>query len=212
MSFCPKLVRPVLLMALVSFPAVCFAGAADSPAQPAEVVPDFGSAILRDWVQPEYPAEARKAKREGTVIIRFVVELDGTVSRESAAKGSDENFSAAALSAVKRWQFKPATERGEPVVSAMQVKVAFALAQLSQKSVPIYPPLALQPVPLKETPAKEKGSIEPDYPAELEETKLPGEVHMEFVVNEEGKVEQPRVLWATHPAFVETSLRAIRRA
>ena len=211
----PKLVCAVLLLALATPFFTSFVVAADTSAptaQPTEVMPDVGSALLQDWFQPEYPAEARKAKLEGTVVVRFVVEADGTVSRENVTKSSDEQFDAAALAAVRRWKFKPAIEGGEPAASAMQVKVVFSLAQLSQRSVPIYPPQALLPVPMKETPAKEKNSIEPDYPAELEETKLPGEVNMEFVVNEEGKVEQPRVLWATHPAFVETSLHAIRRA
>jgi len=211
MLSCPKLVRAVIVLALVTSLAV--ANDAPTPPNPdAEVMPDIGPAILRDWIQPEYPAEARKAKAEGTVTVRFVVETDGTVSRENVGKSSDDRFNEAALAAVRRWKFKPATEDGATIASAMQVKVVFALAQLNQKSVPIYPPQAQQPVAFKVTPAKEKGSIDPDYPAELEETKLPGEVHMEFIVNEEGKVEQPRVLWATHPAFVETSLRAIRRA
>lgn len=181
-------------------------------AQTEPASPDFGAAILRDWVQPAYPPAARSARLEGKVQLEFVVETDGTVSRESVVNSTDERFNDAALTAVRQWKFKPAVENGTPAVSAMQVNVVFQLAQLNQKSVPLSPPEILRPQPLPETPAKEKGSIDPEYPAELEESKIPGEVHLEFAVDATGRVEQPRVLWATHPAFVETSLRAIRRA
>jgi TonB family protein len=181
-------------------------------AQQQPVVPDFGPPLLRDWVQPEYPEPARKDKREGSVTVEFVVEQDGTVSRETVKKSTDEIFDAPALAAVRQWKFKPALENGEPAAGAMRVQVVFQQEQLRQKSVPIFPPERLMPVPLKETPATPRGSIEPDYPAELESSRIPGEVHMEFWVDAEGKVEQPRVLWATHPAFVETSLRTIERA
>jgi TonB family protein len=103
-------------------------------------------------------------------------------------------------------------EHGTPVASAMRVPVVFELAQLKQKNAPLFPPQVLWPVPVKETPAAADRSIEPEYPAELEERRLPGEVHIEFTVDAAGAVSQPRVLWATHPAFVETSLRAIARA
>jgi TonB family protein len=181
-------------------------------AQTEPALPDFGAAILRDWVQPAYPPAARSAKLEGKVHVEFVVEADGTVSRESVVKSTDERFDDAALTAVRQWKFKPAVENGTLVASAMRVDVVFQLAQLNQKSVPLSPPETLRPQPLPEIPAKEKGSIDPEYPAELEASKIPGEVHLEFAVDDTGQVEHPRVLWATHPAFVETSLRAIRRA
>ncbi len=181
-------------------------------AQAGPAAADFGAAILTDWVRPEYPAEARKAKAEGTVVVEFVVEADGSVSRESVHESEDERFNQPALAAVRQWKFKPALEHGAPVVSALRVPVVFELAQLKQKKAPLFPPEALWPVPVKETPAAPDRSIEPDYPAELEERQLPGEVHIEFTVDAAGAVSQPRVLWATHPAFVETSLQAIARA
>jgi TonB family protein len=182
------------------------------PAQQQPVVPDFGPPVLRDWVQPEYPEPARKEKREGSVTVEFIVEQDGSVTRETVTKSTDEVFDPPALAAVRQWKFKPALENAAPAAAAMQVRVVFEQEQLRQKSVPIFPPERLMPVALKETPAKPLRGIEPDYPPELESSKIPGEVHIEFTVDAEGRVEQPRVLWATHPAFVETSLRAIERA
>ena len=173
---------------------------------------DYSDAQLRDWVQPAYPDAARKAKIEGEVQVEFVVGLDGNTSQWRVTEFSDERFNAAALAAVQRWTFDAAIDDGRPVVSAMTVLIEFRLAQLKQKRVPIAPASeVLFPRGLKQTPAKPKFAPEPDYPEELAERKLPGEVRMEFTVDEEGSVREPRVLWASHPAFVEMALRAAEK-
>lgn len=181
-------------------------------AQTPLVMPDFGTPILRDWVQPVYPAEARKTKSEGRVIVEFVVEADGRVSREKVQKSSDGQFDDAALTAVRQWKFGPGVEEGQPAAMAMVVPVMFTLAQLTQKQVPLQPPDADLPRPMIVEPAQAMSGIDPDYPAELEERRLPGEVNIEFTVDQEGRARQPRVLWASHPAFVETALRALEKA
>jgi len=172
-----------------------------------------GSAVLRDWVQPKYPAEALKAKREGSVQVEFIVEADGGVTRATVKDGADPAFGEAALAAVQQWKFKPAIEEGAPVADAMQVKVLFSLAEWGRKPAPIFPSdERYMPHAFKTVPAKPSMGIDPGYPDELEESKLPGAVDLEFYVEADGRVEEPHVVWATHPAFVEISLRAIRRA
>ena len=183
--------------------------ARSAPPPAAPVVADFGEAILSNWVQPDYPEAARQAKREGRVTVEFVVELDGRVSRAQVANSSNEMFDEAALSAVRRWTFDPALEEGRPAVSALTVPIEFRLAQLKQKSPPLSPANEFMPRARKVTPARVTQAPDPDYPAELEERKLPGEVRMEFTVDTNGRVVAPRVLWASHAAFVETALRAL---
>ncbi|HWA24940.1 MAG TPA: TonB family protein [Lacunisphaera sp.] len=182
-------------------------------AEPAVPVVVDGPPVLRGWVQPEYPAEAVRAKREGSVRVEFVVEADGSVTRTLVKAGADEAFSAAALAAVQQWKFRPAIEDGQPAADAMQVEVPFILRLLGQKPAPVFPPgERYMPQALRLVPAKPSLGIDPGYPDELEESKLPGAVDLEFYVGADGQVEQPQVIWATHPAFVEISLRAIRRA
>ncbi len=200
------------LNGLVGFSA-CWAAAftfAAAPAQPVQA--DFSAPLLRDWVQPGYPAEAAKAKTEGRVLVEFVVEVDGSVTREKVRKSSDPQFDEAALAAVRQWKFAAGLEEGKEVAMAVEVPVVFELAQLRQKRAPLQPPEHLLPKPLKTKPAHALGGMDPDYPAELEERKLPGEVLIEFTVNEEGRASQPKVLHASHPAFVETALRTLARA
>jgi TonB family protein len=193
---------------------VCaFGWAVLSAQQPsAPVQADFGDASLRGWVQPEYPAAAKKAKLEGRVVVEFVVGLDGGVSQAEVTDSTDDVFDEAALAAVRRWTFSPALEDGKPAASGMTVPVAFELAQLKQKTVPTMPAREdLFPHGLKVKPAKFKEAPDPDYPAELAEQKLQGEVQIEFKVGADGKPASPRVLWASHAAFVEMALRSLEK-
>lgn len=211
MSALHLLSRGLILSALF---CACTAGAlsAQQPAQPpAPLQADFGDAALRDWVQPEYPEAAKKGKLEGSVEVDLVVGADGKVERAEIQHSTSEVFNEAALSAVRRWVFSPAVEEGKPVASGMVVPVVFQLAQLKQKRVPISPPDAQRPRAVRLKAAKFTTAPDPDYPAELEEKKIPGEVQIEFTVDTEGAARSPRVLWASHAAFVEMALRALEK-
>jgi TonB family protein len=162
-------------------------------------------------VQPEYPAAARQEKLEGQVVVEFVVELDGRVSRARVRQSTDERFSASALAAVQRWNFNPAQADGKPEASGMQVPVMFKLEQLSQRQTPLEPAQELLPAQLPVAPPQLTFSPDPDYPAELEERKLAGQVVLEFTVDADGTAHAPKVLWATHAAFVSEALRTLEK-
>lgn len=176
---------------------------------PAPIIADEGAALLRQWVQPEYPESAAKAKKEGRVMVEFVVELDGTVSRATVAKSSDPQFDEAALAAVRQWTFSPGIADKKPVAMAMRAPVVFRLAQLSQKQPPGQPPAEELPAPLKRVSAQIKLSPNPAYPAELAETGLNGRVELEFTVGTDGVAHAPKVLWTSHAGFVPAALAAL---
>jgi periplasmic protein TonB len=50
----------------------------------------------------------------------------------------------------------------------------------------------------------------PNYPASLRRQRLEGDVVLEFVVNQQGRVQDIQVLSATHEAFAAPALDAIR--
>ncbi len=185
-----------------------FHSAAAEPSAPEEL---YGDAVLRDWVQPAYPPAAAKARLQGEVRVEFVVETDGTVSAAAVKDSTEPAFDEAALQAVRRWKFEPATEKGQAVRSAMVVPVRFELEQLKQKRMPISPPDHLRPQGLKTSPARAVNSVDPDYPDELMARKLPGRVDLAFVIDEQGRATAPEVRWASHAAFVESALRAVEK-
>jgi TonB family protein len=69
---------------------------------------------------PNYPIGAMQRGQEGWVMVSFVISAEGEV-REAMIEDSSgvESIERAALEAVSRWRYVPATENGQPVEQAM---------------------------------------------------------------------------------------------
>jgi len=76
-------------------------------------------------VKPEYPADALKERKDGSVFVAIKVAPDGTVSDAKIKKGLSPKLDAAALKAAKQWRFKPATEDGKPVAVDTELEMTF---------------------------------------------------------------------------------------
>jgi protein TonB len=77
-------------------------------------------------VRPTYPAIAQSARVQGVVIIEATIGPNGQVE-EAKVLRSIPLLDAAALDAVKQWQFTPTTLNGVPVPVIMTVTVNFTL-------------------------------------------------------------------------------------
>jgi TonB family protein len=80
-----------------------------------------------DRVVPRYPAEARVAGTAGSVVIRGIVRKDGAIDDVEIIKDLPDGLGEAARDAVRRWRFRPATFRGEPIDVYYTVTVNFRL-------------------------------------------------------------------------------------
>jgi protein TonB len=80
---------------------------------------------IRD-VLPVYPAIARAAKAQGTVILEAVITKEGKVADVRVAR-SIAMLDAAAIDAVRQWQYTVPTLNGQPVDVTMIVTVHFEL-------------------------------------------------------------------------------------
>ena len=78
---------------------------------------------VRD-VDPIYPPEAREAGVEGIVILELIVGQTGDVSEVTVLRPVPM-LDAAAIDAVKQWQYVPTLLNGEPVALVMTVSVNF---------------------------------------------------------------------------------------
>jgi len=77
---------------------------------------------------PAYPEVARRRGQEGTVTLEVLVLADGRVGEmDLVASSGYRSLDKAALKAVRRWQFKPATSLSAPVESRVLVPVDFIL-------------------------------------------------------------------------------------
>lgn len=75
--------------------------------------------------EPEMSAEARKARYQGTVVVRVVIDKNGLVSRISVERVLGMGLDAQAVSTVRNWRFQPATREGEPVAVEMNIETTF---------------------------------------------------------------------------------------
>ncbi len=81
-------------------------------------------------VEPEYPDEARQLCISGRVVLKFLVEPDGRVSRASILSARPAGvFNRSALAAIVEWRFKPGLYRGKPVAAWVELPVSFHLAR-----------------------------------------------------------------------------------
>jgi TonB family protein len=71
--------------------------------------------VLIHKVEPDYTAEARNAKYQGTVLLYVEIDPTGTAQnirvQRSLGLGLDEK----AIEAVKKWRFKAGQKDGRPV-------------------------------------------------------------------------------------------------
>jgi protein TonB len=77
---------------------------------------------------PAYPEIARRRGQQGRVVLRVDVSAEGMPVTVTVAESSGyASLDAAALTAVQRWRFVPATRGGAPVPAVADVPVRFRL-------------------------------------------------------------------------------------
>lgn len=77
--------------------------------------------------EPEYSEEARKAKVQGSVMIRAEIDARGQIRNLTIAHGLGLGLDERAVEAVRTWRFKPATRNGKPVPANALIEVSFRL-------------------------------------------------------------------------------------
>ena len=79
---------------------------------------------------PRYPQEALRRGIQGSVQVRAMVAADGSVERLELARGSgNKHLDRAAMEAVRRWRFQPATRAGQPISAEIMVPIEFNLGR-----------------------------------------------------------------------------------
>jgi len=103
---------------------------ARTPAPVAAVADANGTStpVLTHRVEPAYPPDAKRTRRQGWVDVTFTVEPDGSVIGATVADADPKYvFDRAAINAVSRWQFTPGTQDGKPVALQMRQRIEFRL-------------------------------------------------------------------------------------
>lgn len=97
--------------------------------QVVDLTPDVVKPELVNRVNPSYPRLAQQKKVEGTVIISILVSENGDVSdaRVLREAGGSSGLNEAALSAVRKWKFRPGVKEGKRVKVWMTYPIVFKL-------------------------------------------------------------------------------------
>ena len=146
---------------------------------------------------PDYPEEALNSKIDGEVHLKFIVNVDSSVSDVTVLKGP-EIFHNAATDAALQWRFRPAMHRGKVVPAWMIMPIGFSLRPEGEAP-------SLDSVDAGRERAFELGavvdaepviihSIPPIYPDNAQEPGLEVNVFLKFKVNVHGIVSDVRVL------------------
>jgi len=90
----------------------------------AQVPPEIMQKLLVHRVEPVYPAEARRQRLQGVIVVNVVVGTDGAVMRMRPLNGPDL-LAQAAMDALRWWKFEPYRLNGEPAVVETTLAVEF---------------------------------------------------------------------------------------
>jgi iron complex outermembrane recepter protein len=104
-------------------------GGEPSAGQENRVEPSQGGRIVLPVVQvvvePTYPSSEQLQPREVEVELLVTVLTDGSVGAAEISLSGGAAFDRAALAAIRKWRFSPATRDGDPVKSRVRVPILF---------------------------------------------------------------------------------------
>jgi TonB family protein len=101
---------------------------AAAPAAPLTALPEGAELpVLVSRPDPQYPEAARRMKLGGDVVLRVVVEANGSVGRIDVVTPGPFGMTEAAADAVRKWTYRPARVNGQPVAVWKVIRVKFTL-------------------------------------------------------------------------------------
>ena len=193
------------------------------------------AAMAAGSVAPPYPAELRAAGTTGSVLAQYVVNTDGTidVSTFKNLRSNDDRFVASVRAALPAMRYTPALLKGKAVRQLVQQPFAFQLSEAPESATrpsvkaadqnstetlktggSIAPMVTTDTMGLRPAVLR-TGSVGPQYPEALRQSKMSGQVLAQFVVDAAGKVDLNtlKIIKSDHPLFtdaVRTALASIQ--
>ncbi|MCE2440194.1 MAG: M56 family metallopeptidase, partial [Candidatus Latescibacteria bacterium] len=172
---------------------------------------------------PDYPEDALNGKIDGVILLKFIVNADGSVSDVTVLKGP-EIFHQAAIDAALQWQFRPAMRRGAIVPAWITMPIGFSHKPKEKArsidTVYTRPERAFELGAVVDVKPVVIHSVQPIYPDVAQEAAPEANVFLKFKVNVDGSVSDVRVLlvnvkgpryeaWHTDDTFRRPAIDAI---
>lgn len=98
---------------------------------PAAQVSELPRVLNRDGfdIRKYYPAPALKSEFEGDVVLRLLIDSDGSIAKVEIVSDPGEGLGAAAARAVREFRFAPATVDGTPVATTIPYTIRFVITR-----------------------------------------------------------------------------------
>lgn len=165
-----------------------------------------------------YPFDQLWKNEHQTVTLQFAVRPDGVVIFADKKDQTLSEFDYAARAMVEEFVFIPASKNGKPNWGLLKMEVEFdsnsqqvmisdsarrILRELRKKE-----PAILQANQVDQKP-EVTASRKPVYPSNLLEANIEGQTLIEVYIDEEGHVQLPKIISASHPSFGYAAAQAI---
>ena len=98
----------------------------DTHALSRDVIPPTTPPTVLYRIEPVYSEKARKAKLQGVVVLSAIVRKDGSIEVLKVVRGLGLGLDENAITALKRWRFRPGTKDGRPVDVPLNIEVKFS--------------------------------------------------------------------------------------
>lgn len=163
---------------------------------------------IKTMVPVVYPYEMLAGILPGRASVAFAVGPDGRVADVSIVGASHPDFGEALAAAMESWEFEPARYAGQPFAALLarsqdfnpegkDMPVNDATRRLLLESRKAEPAI-VDVADLDEMPATRYGAT-PRYPGRM--GGIEGRAEIEFFIDRTGRVQLPRILSASAPAF-----------
>ena len=124
-----------------------------------ELLPDRQTAMQNMMQEIQYPEAAKKAGKEGRVIVQFIVDEEGSVTSPQVLQGKGDALDAEAIRVVETLHFKPGMQKGQPVKAKMALPINFKLQNNDSASAQSGEQAAMQVTDLQRTGEEITGQI-----------------------------------------------------
>ncbi|MEI8254794.1 MAG: TonB-dependent receptor [Deltaproteobacteria bacterium] len=91
--------------------------------------------LLR-FVSAEYPAAARDAGIQGSVVLQLTIDDTGRVNEATVSEGLGHGLDEAAIAAARQFEFSPARQGGQPVRARIRYRYRFTLETVVASGAP----------------------------------------------------------------------------
>jgi TonB family protein len=182
-------------------------------------------------IAPVYPAEARRAHIQGTVVLKVEISKSGDVEQIQLVSGHPM-LAPAAIDSVKQWKYKPYLLNGEPVDVETRVTVNFTLADTPPAEgvvgdapggsltgepggITSNAPLdADRPGTVRVSQGVMSGlvvtKVPPDYPSDAKKARIQGTVVMRVKIDKAGDVSNIQLI-SGHPLLAPAAIDAVKQ-